>query len=164
MSVIDILGFCLSLLGIYGPILFVLYLLPRNVTPCLSTLLEETRRLLRRVEEVGAVPLHSKYKHHLNHSANQFAMMRLESNHAQGIFNQLRVALLGGLTYKMYSLYYEIEAIKSGLEVETDKQQLNSVRIVASAELPIPVDATATPVNNHINGSKLTLPLPATMA
>ena len=83
--------------------------------------------------------------------------MRLESNHAQGSFNQLRVALLHGLTYKLYSLYYQIEAIKSDLEVrftiflvviqsmtvsqvEIDKQQINSVEIVASAELPIPVD------------------------
>jgi len=45
--------------------------------------------------------------------------MRLESNHAQGTFNQLRVALLQGLTYRLCSLYYQIEAIKSrsGLEV-----------------------------------------------
>jgi len=129
-------------------------------------------------------------------------MMRLESNHAQGTFNQLRVALLHGLTFKLYSLYHRIEAIKSELEVcftltlftmqsmtvsqvEIDDQQLNSVEIVASAELPIPVDgkrvltyswmltsddslmvssATATPVNNHINDSEPTLPLPATVA
>ena len=50
-------------------------------------------------------------------SANQFAMMRVESNRAPGIFNQLRVALLHGLTYKLFSLYYKIEAIKSELEV-----------------------------------------------
>ena len=44
-------------------------------------------------------------------------MMRVESNHAQGTFNQLRVSLLHGLTYRLYSLYYQIEAIKSELEV-----------------------------------------------
>ena len=49
--------------------------------------------------------------------ANQFAMMRTESNLARGIFPQLRIALLHGLTWKLYSLYYEIEAIKSELEV-----------------------------------------------
>ena len=124
--------------------------------------------------------------------------MRLESNHAQGTFNQLRVALLHGLTYKLYSLYYQIEAIKSELEVrftfslfimqsmtvpqvEIDKQHLNNVEIVTSAELPRPVDgervlihfwmltnhgslivpsAAATPVNNHVH--EPTLPLPAT--
>ena len=45
--------------------------------------------------------------------------MRLESNHAQGTFNQLRVALLHGLTFKLYSLYYWIEAIRSELEVRS---------------------------------------------
>jgi len=44
-------------------------------------------------------------------------MMRLESNHAQGIFDQLRVALLHGLTFKLFSLRFQIEAIKSRLEV-----------------------------------------------
>ena len=85
-------------------------------------------------------------------------MMRLESNHAQGTFNQLRVALLHGLTYRLYSLYYQIEAIKSGLEVhstltlfvmrsmtvsqvEIDKQRLNSVEIVTSVEVPRPADS-----------------------
>ena len=66
MHIIDILSFCLSLLGIYGTILFILYLLPRNVAPRLSTLLEETQRLLRRAEEVGAAPPQSEHKHHLD--------------------------------------------------------------------------------------------------
>ena len=44
-------------------------------------------------------------------------MMRLESNRAPGTFNQLRVALLHGLTFRLFSLYYQIEAIKSELEV-----------------------------------------------
>jgi len=83
--------------------------------------------------------------------------MRLESNRAQGTFHQLRVALLHGLTYKLYSLCYQIEAIKSDLEVrfttflfvmqsmtesqmEIDKQQLNNVDFLTSAEVPRPVD------------------------
>ena len=66
MHVIDILGFGLSLLGIYGPVLLILYLLPRNVTPRLSILLDETRQLLRRAEEIGAVPLQSEYKRRLD--------------------------------------------------------------------------------------------------
>ena len=44
-------------------------------------------------------------------------MMRVDSNRAPGTFNQLRVAFLHGLTYKLFSLYYQIEAIKSELEV-----------------------------------------------
>jgi hypothetical protein len=127
--------------------------------------------------------------------------MRLDSNQARGTFNQLRVVLLHNLTYKLYSLYYQIEAIESELEVrftfslklfivqsmmvlqvEIDKQQLNNVEIVTSAEVPRPVDgehilihsrmmtshdsfvipsATATPVNNHVH--EPTLPLPVTV-
>jgi hypothetical protein len=44
-------------------------------------------------------------------------MMRVESNHARGSFQQLRLALLCGLTCRLYSLYFRIEAIKSKLEV-----------------------------------------------
>ena len=69
-------------------------------------------------------------------------MMRTESNHARGTFRQLRITIMGGLTCKLLSLYYQIESIKSELEVctpvslsitplltasqlEVDKQQLN---------------------------------------
>jgi hypothetical protein len=62
MPVIDVVSFCLSILGIYGPILFVFYLLPRNVAPHLSTLLDETHQLLHRAEGIGAVPPQSEYK------------------------------------------------------------------------------------------------------
>ena len=72
-------------------------------------------------------------------------MMRTESNHARGTFQQLRIALVGGLTCKLLSLYNQIETIKFDLEVctpvslsiapsltvtqlEVDKQQLNTER------------------------------------
>ena len=42
-------------------------------------------------------------------------MMRIKSNHARGTFQQLRLAVR--LTYRLYALYYRIEAIKSKLEV-----------------------------------------------
>ena len=83
-------------------------------------------------------------------------MMRTESNHAPGTFQQLRIALLGGLTCKLLSLYYQIESIKSELEVctpvslfvtplltvsqlEVDKQQLDT-ESGASALVPGPAD------------------------
>jgi hypothetical protein len=47
--------------------------------------------------------------------ANQFAAMRIESNQARWTFQQLRLAVR--LTYRLYALYYRIEAIKSMLEV-----------------------------------------------
>jgi hypothetical protein len=47
-------------------------------------------------------------------------MMRIESNHAQGVFQQLRIAMLHGLTCRLCALHYRIEAIKSRLEVSWD--------------------------------------------
>jgi hypothetical protein len=44
-------------------------------------------------------------------------MMRVESNRARGALQQLRLSLLHGLTFRLYSLCYRIEAIKSKLEV-----------------------------------------------
>jgi len=61
-------------------------------------------------------------------------MMRVESNSAPGTLNQLRVALLHGLTYKLLSLYYQIEAIKSELEVRCTRLVHYGVDDGASAE------------------------------
>ena len=59
-------SFSLSLLGVYDPILLIRYLLPRDFSPRLSTLLEETQQFLHRAEEVGAVPPQSEYNHRLD--------------------------------------------------------------------------------------------------
>jgi len=55
MALIDILGFCLSLLGIYGLLLYLRHLLPRYAIPSLSTLLNETQQLLRHAEVISAI-------------------------------------------------------------------------------------------------------------
>jgi hypothetical protein len=60
MRGIDILTFCLSILGTYGLILNFRYLLPRNTIPLVSALLSETRRLLDHAETIGAVPPQSE--------------------------------------------------------------------------------------------------------
>jgi hypothetical protein len=43
--------------------------------------------------------------------------MRVESNRTRGTFPQLRLALLRGLTCRLCSLYYKIEAVRSDIEV-----------------------------------------------
>ena len=135
MRFIDILSFCLSILGVYGLVLYLRYLLPHYVIPLLSALLNETRQLLDSAEALSAIPLESESRNqldlcerspyymivlhlmHLPSSANQFARLRMESNHARGIFQQLRLAVQRGLTCKLFALYYRIEALKSRLEV-----------------------------------------------
>jgi hypothetical protein len=48
---------------------------------------------------------------------NELVMMRVESNYAPRTFQQLRLVLLRGLTYRLYLLHHRVEAIKSKLEV-----------------------------------------------
>jgi len=86
--------------------------------------------------------------------------MRMESNHARGIFQQL-LTLLRGLTYRLYSLYGQIEDIKSGLEVcganslllcimyglrwsqlAVDKLQLDIKKSAESTVVPSPIAST----------------------
>jgi hypothetical protein len=43
--------------------------------------------------------------------------MRLQSNDARGPFQQLRLAIQRGLTWRLFVLYYRIEGIKLKLEV-----------------------------------------------
>jgi hypothetical protein len=66
MHFIDILSFCLSLLGVYGLILYFRYLFPCYVIPPLSALLNETKQLLERAEEIGAVPPQSECRIHFD--------------------------------------------------------------------------------------------------
>lgn len=66
MHCIDVISFFLSLLGVYGLVLKFRFLLPRNVVPLLSTLLNETQQLLDRAEEIGAVPPQSEFRNHID--------------------------------------------------------------------------------------------------
>ena len=66
MHGIDILTICLSVLGIYGLLLYLRYLFPRHAIPLLSEILNETRLLLEQAEAIGAVPHPSKYTTRLN--------------------------------------------------------------------------------------------------
>ncbi|KAI9448654.1 hypothetical protein F5148DRAFT_1250879, partial [Russula earlei] len=121
MRFIDILSLCLSLLGTYSLLLYLRFLLPRNITPSLSSLANETQQLLHRAEGIGAIPQGSVYRNHLDRSVNQLVTMRIQSNRARGTFQQLRLAIWHGLTYRLFVLYTRIEVIRSGLEVCYDR-------------------------------------------
>jgi len=85
--------------------------------------------------------------------------MRTESNLARGIFPQLRIALLHGLTWKLLSLYYEIEAIKSELEVRYVISLLAFHVTVAVSQLQ--VDKQLLRVNNMGNVARTLVLSPA---
>ena len=66
MKAVDNLSLCLSFLGVYSIIICPRYLLPRNVAPLLSTILDEAHQLLVHAEEIGALSLQSEYKRKLD--------------------------------------------------------------------------------------------------
>jgi len=61
--------------------------------------------------------------------------MRIESNQARGTFQQLRIGVR--LTYKLYALYYRIEAIKSRLEVCFTPLSLPLIQSIMASQLAV---------------------------
>ena len=136
MRFIDIISLCLSILGIYGLLLYLRFLLPRHVIPRVASALTEAIQLLDRAEAIGAVPRASEYRASLamyesrhaclcnnsrltnQHSfENQLLRMRTESHRSPGIYQQLLLAVRCGLTCRLWSLSLRIEAIKVKVEV-----------------------------------------------
>jgi hypothetical protein len=66
MRCIDIISFCLSVVGIYSLLFYFRYLLPRNAIPLLFALLNDTRQLLDHAEEIGAVSPHGECRTRLD--------------------------------------------------------------------------------------------------
>jgi len=135
MRLIDLLSLCLSVLGLYGLVFYLRFLLPRNVVPQLSTALNEVDALLVRAEAHNAIPnAREDYRAWLamyeglcnphwcrttdRHSLrNQLLRARTESHRSPQFFQQFRLAFC--LTYKLYVLRSQIEETRRELEVRT---------------------------------------------
>ena len=109
MRFIDILSFCFSILGLYGLVYYLRFLIPRNLLPCVSAILTDAERLLDRAESTGVIPRSNDHRSALTsyevvvplptdphltdqHScANEFLKIRMESHRAPGISQQLRL-------------------------------------------------------------------------
>ena len=136
MRFTDILSFCFSILGLYGLVYYLRFLIPRNILPYVSAVLAEAEHLLDRAESTGAVPRPNDYRSALTlykaviplptdvhptdrrHSyLNQFLQIRMESHRAPGILQQLRLAVQYGQTCKLYMLSLRVVAIKVEIKV-----------------------------------------------
>jgi hypothetical protein len=67
MSFTDILSFCFSVLGLYGLLHYLRYLIPRNVPPRsvpprVAIVLAETKHLLDRAESTGVILQRNDYR------------------------------------------------------------------------------------------------------
>jgi len=143
----------LSILGVYDLILYLRFLLPRNVTPHVAAPLGEAQQVLNRAQSIGAVPHASEYATTLAAFENEFLSMRVESHRSPAIYQQLLRAIRSGLTYRLYALSLRIEAIKVKLELAMDERQLRLASIITEqsatiAALPGAVAATAIPGNS----------------
>ena len=56
MHISDILSLSVSILGLYGLIYHIRFLIPRNVVPRVSAVLTVTEHLLDRAESTGVIP------------------------------------------------------------------------------------------------------------
>jgi len=62
MGFTDILSFCFSILGLYGIVYYLRFLIPRNVLPDVSAVLAEAEHLLDCAESTGAIPRPNDYR------------------------------------------------------------------------------------------------------
>ena len=135
MRLTDILSFCFSILGLYGLVYYLRFLIPRNLLPCVSAVLTDAERLLDRAESTGVIPWPNDYRSaptlyeavmppptvgHLTdrHSySNQFLRIRMESHRAPRILQQLLLAVLYSLMCKLYTLSSRVVALKVEIKV-----------------------------------------------
>ncbi|KAF8501522.1 hypothetical protein F5888DRAFT_1904845, partial [Russula emetica] len=151
MRFTDILSFCFSILGLYGLVLYLRFLIPRNVLSYVSAVLTEAERLLDRAESTGVIPRPNDYRSALtlykavmplptdghltdrHRDSNQFLRIRMESHRAPGILQQLRLAVQYGLTCELYALSSRVVAFKVEIKLAMDEQQLTSLTNTQSA-------------------------------
>jgi hypothetical protein len=62
MRFTDILSFCFSILGLYGLVYYLRFLIPRNLLPCVSAVLTEAEHLLDRAESIGVISRSNDYR------------------------------------------------------------------------------------------------------
>jgi hypothetical protein len=135
MRFTDILSFCFSILGLYGLVYYLRFLIPCKLLPYVSAVLTEAEHLLDRAESTGVIPCPNDYRSALTlyeavvplptdghltdrHSySSQFLRIRVESHRAPGILQQLRLAVQCGLTCKLYALSSRVVAIKVEIKV-----------------------------------------------
>jgi len=62
MQFTDILSLCFSILGLYGLVYYLRFLIPGNILPYVSVVLTEAEHLLDRAEATGVIPQPDDYR------------------------------------------------------------------------------------------------------
>ncbi|KAH9067697.1 hypothetical protein EDB87DRAFT_1573274 [Lactarius vividus] len=148
MSFFDIFGFCVSILGMYGAVVYLRCLLPRHIIPNVSAMLHDTQDTLARAVTTGAIPDISEPGLDLESFAGELAYLRIHSHRSPGLFQQIRLAVRHGFTYRLYSLSSQINAVRLRVELAMDEQRLALLAVPPNAVLtvvPIPASGIAKP-------------------
>ena len=62
MQLTDILSLCFSVLGLYGLVYYLRFLIPRNLLPYVSVVLTEAEHVLDCAESTGVIPQSNDYR------------------------------------------------------------------------------------------------------
>lgn len=148
MGLIEWIGFCVSIFGMYGLVIYLRFLLPCYLIPNVWTILDNAAQSLSYAVTTGAISEMSEYRVDLEILANQFAGMRLESHRSPGFLQQIWLAIRHGLTYRLYTLASQIDDVRLRVEVVTDERRLAFLQIVVSNPPPIPAGDVAIPLTH----------------
>jgi len=147
MGNINLAGFIMSVFTTSAVVFWGRYLVPRFVVPWVSVPLGQVSALLDLGESLANEDQLNISFAILNH---RFIELRTENHHSPGFFQQLG-RIFAGLTYRLYVLWWDINAFQREVELAIDEQQLaalNADQNVAPRVLSDPTTNTATPANN----------------
>ncbi|KAH9175021.1 hypothetical protein EDB89DRAFT_1949246 [Lactarius sanguifluus] len=148
MGFFDIFSFCVSVLGMYGAVVYLNRLLPRHIISNISTMLHDAQDTLARAVAAGAIPDISEPGADLESFASELARMRIHSHRSPGLFQQIRLAVRHRLTYRLYSLSSQISAVKLRIELAMDEQRLTLLVVphnVVLTVVPLPANGVTKP-------------------
>lgn len=86
MGFFDIFGFCVSVLQMYGMVVYLRGLLPRHIIPCVSAKLDDAQDTLAHAVKAGAIPDISRYEEDLE----RYRILVLPRKYFSQSFTQLR--------------------------------------------------------------------------
>jgi len=125
MRFFDIFGFCVSLLQMYGVVVYLRGLLPRYIIPQVLAKLDDAQDTVAHAVTTGAIPDISRYGEDLERFTSELALMRTISHRSPKPFQQIQLAVQHRLTFRLYSLSSQIDAVRVRVELAIDDQRLH---------------------------------------
>ncbi|KAI0302323.1 hypothetical protein B0F90DRAFT_1816532 [Multifurca ochricompacta] len=144
MGFVEIFGFCLSIFGMYGVVIYFQYLLPCYIVPSISELLSNSQQILAHAVEINSFPETSEYRMDLEITA-----LRVNSHGCEwrAIAPQASSSNFG-LQFGMVSHAGFIPSLREFmqsvvLQLAIDEQRIATSQGLAGAAFPGPAADTA---------------------